>query len=432
MSEIRQRLSADNSNYRSVMNQSERIADQTGKGIMKKLDVRAGMVAVVAAIGFGLQQIAERVAGIVTQSTEASREALKNVATLSDRAVAATERLIALRQTEAQQLETAAKAAGRYRKELEDLVASAPKQKFGPFGLIERGSAFDKLFGLSISADAERAQLIAEKTAEVAEHAVEVEQKRGAVKKTNETEGLAEAKRRFQEEDRRVAVTKDLAEFDREQRRAKMSDDELQVDLEKERRQVAKEIGAAEKFTREGGSLTADGVEALLEAKKKQLAIEQRIAEVTAQKGKNEQVIGAQVESNIEKWTNLKGVIESVGRGDKDLSQGELERKIQQIQADIAAREQRQFETGNYDILLGAQRGNLQQAQADLDFRRSVQRRVSFAGEEKALREFGGLSEDRLRQIVSETGPTTADKLTKAVDRFTHLLDRGIRIVDTQ
>lgn len=418
MSEIRQRLSADNSVYRSVMNASERIADQTGKGIAKKLDLKAQMNAVAAAIGFNITSMAENVARVLTGVSKGTEDALKNIADLSERAAQATERLIALRQTEAQQIETAEKATKRLRQEMEQLNATKAQNKFGPFGLIERGSAFDKLFGLSKDADAAKAVRLKEIEVQLAETAVEVEQKKGAVQKANDTEGLAAAKRQFQEEDKRKAATKDLAEFDREQRRAKMTDEELLVDLEKEKREVAKQISAAEKFTKEGGTLTAEGVEQVLENKKKQLAIEQRIAEVTANKGKNEQVIGAQVESNIAKWTNLKGVIESVGRGDKDLSQRELERKIEALKADIAERERVAFESGNYDILLGAQRGNLQQAQADLDFRRSVQRRVAFAGEEKAFREFGGLSEDRLRQILADRGPTTDERLVRTLDRL--------------
>jgi enoyl-[acyl-carrier-protein] reductase (NADH) len=431
MSEIRQRLSADNSVYRSVMNASERIADQTGKGIAKKLDLKAQMNAVAAAIGFNITSMAENVARVLTGVSKDTEEALKNIADLSERAASATERLIALRQTDAQQIETAEKATRRLRQEMEQLNAAQKQNNFGPFGLIQRGSALDVAFGLSKDADAAKQLRLKEIEVQLAETAVAVEQKKGAVQKANDTEEMAAVRRQIQEDDKRATATQNLADFEREQRRAKMSDEDLLVDLEKERRDVAKQISEAEKFTKEGGTLTAQGVEEVLENKKKQLAIEQRIAEVTANKGKNEQVIGAQVESNIEKWTNLKGVIESVGRGDRELSDRELERKIATLQADIAAREQRQFETGNYDILLGAQRGNLQQTAAELDFRRSVQRRVAFAGEERAFREFGGLSEERLRQIVAERGPTTGERLTKAVDRFNHLLDRGIRIVDT-
>jgi hypothetical protein len=432
MSEIRQRLSADNSVYRSVMNASERIADQTGKGIAKKLDLKAQMNAVAAAIGFNITSMAENVARVLTGVSKGTEDALKNIADLSERAAAATERLIALRQTDAQQIATAENATRRLRQEMEQLNAAKKQENFGPFGLIQRGSALDVAFGLSKDADAAKQVRLKEIEVQLAETAVAVEQKKGAVQKANDNDEMAAVRRQYQEEEKRAVATQNLADFEREQRRAKMSDEDLLVDLEKERRDVAKQIGAAEKFTKEGGTLTAQGVEEVLENKKKQLEIEQRIAEVTARKGKSEQVIGAQVESNIEKWTNLKGVIESVGRGDRELSDRELERKIATLQADIASREQRQFETGNYDILLGAQRGNLQQTTAELDFRRRVRSRVDFAGEERAFREFGGLSEERIRQIVAERGPTNEERFTRSVERFTHLLDRGIRIVDTQ
>jgi hypothetical protein len=64
-SSISTRLSADNSEYRSVMNQTVEVSDKGAKAILKKLDIRAGVGAIAAAVGFNMQAIAEGLARLV-------------------------------------------------------------------------------------------------------------------------------------------------------------------------------------------------------------------------------------------------------------------------------------------------------------------------------------------------------------------------------
>lgn len=68
------------------MNASERIAGVTGKGILKKLDLRAGITAIAAAIGFSVQGIAEGFGRFVTGMTSELEETLKRIDTITARA----------------------------------------------------------------------------------------------------------------------------------------------------------------------------------------------------------------------------------------------------------------------------------------------------------------------------------------------------------
>jgi hypothetical protein len=90
-SEIKQRLSADNSQFRSVMNQSEAIADKAGKSIFKKLDLRSAMSAVAIALGLNLQNIANQLARFIIGFSEAQEEALEKTVEAGEKAAAAQE-----------------------------------------------------------------------------------------------------------------------------------------------------------------------------------------------------------------------------------------------------------------------------------------------------------------------------------------------------
>lgn len=86
VAEIAARLSADNSQYRSVMGESENVAARTGQGILKKLDLRAATSVIASAIGFNIQSIAENFArGFVGISKEVEDQ-YKRLETVSTQA----------------------------------------------------------------------------------------------------------------------------------------------------------------------------------------------------------------------------------------------------------------------------------------------------------------------------------------------------------
>lgn len=376
--------------------------------------------------GLGIASV-ERIAEKMVEPFKESAESAQRIADWSDKAAAATERLLALRMSDAEQLAKMEKSAARIARELQAAIEKPATQKF--LGFIERGSGLDKLFGFSRREDNAKAELIAQKDAELKEASATAEEKRAALKKkANDEEYRALVELSRADEERGNAL-RSLAEYDRERRREKMTDEQRINDLNKERNGVLKEIASYEKFIKEGGELTKLGAEELLEKKRKEEALQKRINELTKEKAKAEALIGDQVDSNIEKWKEFVGVINSVGRGDKDLSAAELARKIEQIKADIAAREfavnnmaadSGLAASGGYnDILLGAQRSNLQQALAEQRMRERVKQEASFFGSDFAFRTNPGLSKQKVDAILSDTTGTQ-----NAVDLLKQINDR--------
>lgn len=86
VSEISSRLSADNSQYRSVMADSEQIAGRTGQGILRKLDLRGATTAIATAIGFNIQSIAETLARNITGVSKEVEDQYKKLVELSEKA----------------------------------------------------------------------------------------------------------------------------------------------------------------------------------------------------------------------------------------------------------------------------------------------------------------------------------------------------------
>lgn len=89
ISEISVRLSADNSRYRSTMSESELIADKTGRGILRKLDIRAATTAIATAVGLNIQTIAENFARNITGLTREAEDSLKQLVDVSAKVAAA-------------------------------------------------------------------------------------------------------------------------------------------------------------------------------------------------------------------------------------------------------------------------------------------------------------------------------------------------------
>lgn len=82
-SEVSTRLTADNSQFRSVMNETERVADRAGKSIFKKLDLRFAMMSVATAIGLNIQSIAENMARYITGVSKELEEVYKRIDALT-------------------------------------------------------------------------------------------------------------------------------------------------------------------------------------------------------------------------------------------------------------------------------------------------------------------------------------------------------------
>lgn len=86
MSNISTRLSADNSNFRSVMDASAGVAERAGKRIKTGLDVRAGMASIAAAVGLNITNIAQQVSRVITGMSKELEEAMRSLEASSKRA----------------------------------------------------------------------------------------------------------------------------------------------------------------------------------------------------------------------------------------------------------------------------------------------------------------------------------------------------------
>ncbi len=301
-SEINQRLSADNSEYRSVMNQSERIADKTGKGILKKLDLRDATRTFAVALGLSIDVIAEKLARLSFDTYY-----------------------------------------GQTQEALDKIVEA-------------NGAAADKQI----------AQL--EK-----------------VKKAHQD--LADERKKIADDEEKLWLDFYKSEL---QRTNRLHDEKIKAAFEEDLEWVKAE-DKKEK-------IRLDGIKAAHDA---ELAASAEVAKA------EEARIAEKFKSLVDQWTGFEVLIGSKGRGDTQLSDRELERKIANIQSELSAsagqslgRFQGSAGTGSSDFLTQQQVGAANQAQAELDFRRQVRQSASVNGEDAAFRQFGGLTEQRFREIL--------------------------------
>jgi hypothetical protein len=89
MSNISARLSADNSNFRSVMDQSATVAEKAGQRMGRGLDIRGAVSAMAVAVGLNIQNLAQQLARAFTGMSKEAEEAIKGLEASSRRAAEA-------------------------------------------------------------------------------------------------------------------------------------------------------------------------------------------------------------------------------------------------------------------------------------------------------------------------------------------------------
>lgn len=423
---IKANISGDASGLIAALEQAKQGVSKFGSDaanvLQRKLELKDVFKGVLQGIGIAsVGQIADKLVAPFKAAAEAAVEIEK----ATERAANATERLIALRQTEAQQLATAEKTMERMQRLLESKKSEPVKNSFFG-GLIQRGSAFDKLLGLSSGADDARAKEIQTLTAEIGEQAVKVEEKSKTIKKQGNDEEFKNAKAMFAEDDKRRASKEKLAKFEKEQRIEKMGAEEKLNALASEKATIDAEIAKYSEFTRTGGELTNEGVEELLELKTKQRDLEKDIAVVTKEKADAEKLIGKTIESNIDQWKNFKVLVSRTGRGDTELSDRELERKRETIQKDLFNMQRQARETGAYQGGEFFQRKELEGVNQELALRQKVRQYTASFGEERAF-QLSGVSESRFANINNTS--TQLDKISQTLDKFNQQFNRGIPVV---
>jgi hypothetical protein len=399
-----------------------RFGDETVKVLNRKFsgaDIFKSLIT-----GVGLASVGQLADKLVAPFKEASESAQK-IAEWTVKAADATDRLLGLRRNDAQQLAAMEKSAQRIANELNDALNKGPSKSF--FGFIDRGSALDKAFGFSRREDAKRAELVAQKSAEAEEKAVEVEVKKQAIVEKN-----------FDQEIRNAKLRSDYVKAHREELEleAKLKSgrilpaEKAQLEVlrlqnkEHELNQRIQDI--LEKFPEERTEAERRTLTSLFQQRDalgRQLDVKQKILASTLSQADAEAKVGEVIESNTAKWEEFKGLIDSVGRGNPALSDRELQRKIQAINDDLFQRSASQLGSfqgnasfGNYDVLGESQKSNLAQAVAELRLREDTRRNVQAFGEDQAFRMFGG-TEQRFAEILRGFS-NDQEKLTTELGRL--------------
>lgn len=322
-SEINTRLTADNSQFRSVLNQTELAADRAGKSIFKKLDLRFAMLSVATALGLNIKDIADKVARTIIGFSEAQEEALKEL------------------------VESTKKAADAQVAQLEKVRAAHEKNAQARADNIQRERT------LYLDAIAEGKRLDADKAAADKAAAAKIESEAGFA-----------ADLAWVKEQDRIVASKKLKE------------------------------------------------KALVELHQLEMANEAEAARVEQAR------IDEKFKSLVDQWTGFQVLISSSGRGDRELSDRELARKTANIRQQIFQSEQGRIErigvgnltgAGGFDVI---NQQNLAGVLAEQNLRSNVRRTAATQGEDAAFRQFGGLTEQRLREIL-QTAPGTADVVSE-------------------
>jgi hypothetical protein len=379
-------------------------------------------------------QLADKLVAPFKESSESAQA----IAEWTIKAADATDRLLGLRRNDAQQLAAMEKSAQRIANELNDALNKGPSKSFLG-GLIDRGSALDKLFGFSRREDATRSQLVAQKTAEAEEKAVDIAVKKQAIEEKNFDQEIRNAKLRSDY----VKAHREELELEAKLKAGRiLPAEKAQLDilrLQNKEHELSQRIqDILEKFPEERTEAERRTLTSLFQQRTelgRQLEVKQQILAATQQQADAEQQVGAVVESNIAKWNEFKLLIENTGRGDGQLSDRELKRKILALQADITERgnavfQGRGFEPvslpNGYDPLLTSQQFKLSGAIAEQRGRDQVKRNLRAFGEDRAFQMFGG-SEQKFAEIVR--GLNDSEKTVKALDQLRITQERGLQAI---
>lgn len=382
-----------------------KFGDDTVRVLNKKFEGAALFRGLSQGLGIAsVNQLADKLIAPFRESAESA----ERIAGWTEKAADATLRLIGLRQTDAQQLAALEKEYAKIEADSKNSVQRGFFSKAIGFladPLNLTGGWASGLFDDSKDANAEKR---AKAAYDLAKKAEEIERLRAAMKAKADAEEYRAAVANAKSEAERVESAKKLATFEREQRRAKLTDEQLIVDLAKEKREVDKTIAMYEKEVRDGMILTKDGNEYLLGLKQQQEALQERIAAATERQHKAEKAVGEQIVSNIAAWKEFTVLITSTGRGDSQLSDRELAKKIKNINQ--ALFESQVNRIGRIGV--GNERGedpfgfinqnNLSQALAEQRLRATTRRNVAAFGEERAFAMFGG-SEQSFARILRES-----------------------------
>lgn len=144
------------------------------------------------------------------------------------------------------------------------------------------------------------------------------------------------------------------------------------------------------------------------------------------------------LQSFVAEWTGFTISVQTMGRGNAQLSDRELARKATELRADIARRESREFQRGamvgvggTADVMLPGQVSQLAQLNNELRLRDEVRRAAAAFGEDQAFRQFAGLTEQRFADILRGTTEQqrTARETADGIKELNNRLKAGIPVI---
>lgn len=440
--------------FQKAADQAIAAAATAGKEITKKFELKDVGRTLATALGINLPSIAESIARFVAGVSKAEEEALNKLGELSTQV--ADKQLAAMRErlTDEQRYQLLLTEQERIQQRLADnlqkTTADQVRYKQDQLALMENEKAAAQSLA-KIQADA--AALIdaryanekklaadlakikaddaeADRKARQSEYdfAQDVEQKRLAYLDQNFERLSLEAKSvrgLTQEETARLAelrlITKQLE-----------IESQIRTLLSLEKRTPEEEAALTLLF-RQNDQLTA------------QIAAKQQLTEVTGQQVAAEEAVGeaigfalGKLKSFVAEWTGFTISVQTMGRGNAELSDRELQRKAANLRSDIAERQRREMQRGaiagiggNADLMLPGQQITLSQLQNELRLRDEVRRAVDSFGEDRAFQMFQ-LTEQRFADILR--GTTEDQRLARqTADGITELNNRlraGIPVIN--
>lgn len=462
--EIRARLGLDtttfNTQLQAVPGALERMGNKAQGIIARTFSFSNIAKGFLSGLGIGSAlAVINKISGAISESIEHAGKLSLIFDEIAGNARAASEAISRVGKSEGEIIEQLGNKIDGLKKKRDDLLnSSGSKSFFG--GLIEKGSALDKLFGFSRDEEITRAEKLKKLNQEIGQTVVETAQKKDAVVKKSNEEELRQIREMLNEENKRAEAVQRLAEFERAQRRDKMQDAELINDLELERRTVAQQVANYEKAQREGIVLTAQGVGELLDLKEQQAALEEKIARLTIEKSKSEQVATEAVLKQLEAKQALDDLESKKNLVQRDTlfvngkaygqardpalferaSTQELEELIRRLREEVGIVEQNKG-TGS-TALADAATGfliqgsviarlltDIQRAEFQLTERQKLARDKSLYGEAGALRNFKGDPLEFDESFARTRGLTDNERFISELEKLRREQERSLQSI---
>lgn len=408
--EIEVRLTGDNSHFVSMLGDSERQADRAMLGMLKKFDLRAGTMAIATAIGLNMQNIADSVARAFTSMGKEAEASLKSLLQLSEQTAKSYEQLFAARRTDAQNINMLEKENNRLANERLEILAKLESRQKAVDELNRSQEALRKskgggLFSLGITnaeaakiTEAEKTRLEEIKNAEVKNmmvieelrRKVSEDKKRAEEKRANDNEKEAEKEKRAEKE-----AFEDALRWADERAMLEARIAEQKYDTLSTEEKITAKTAEINRLTAEKMKMDKDSND-FLKVQVKINEANRELAEQQAALAREKLGLEKEITSEITQQINIRG------RGNKELSDRELDRKISTLRKELAqtAVAPAAGPLGDYNPLASMQRLDLERAIDEQRLRDQTRRNVLRYGEDRAFR-MSNLSEFRFQDIVN-------------------------------